>query len=77
LVRARRKWSTGLNGEGLASEKVRKLEEIIRELHGPSLSVYYSAYAVLYVQCKLRFPKVSQELAKPAMFQSVASAPTQ
>jgi hypothetical protein len=49
------------------------LEEIIKKLHG--LSVDDPAYAVLYAQCKLRFPEVAQELVKPAMFQSAASAP--
>ena len=55
------------------SEEDRKLEVIIKKLHG--LSVHDPAYAVLYAQCKLRFPEVAQELVKPAMFQSVASAP--
>jgi hypothetical protein len=55
------------------SEEDRKLEEIIKKLHG--LSVHDPTYAVLYAQCKLRFPEVAQELVKPAMFQSAASAP--
>jgi hypothetical protein len=42
----------------------------------PRLSVYNSAYAVLYAQCKLHFPKVAQELVKPAMFQWAASVST-
>jgi hypothetical protein len=55
------------------SEEDRKLEEIVKKLHG--LSVHDPAYAVLYAQCKLRFPEVAQELVKPTMFQSAASAP--
>jgi hypothetical protein len=55
------------------SEEDRKLEEITKKMHG--LSVHDPAYAVLYAQCKLRFPEVAQELVKPAMFQSAASAP--
>jgi hypothetical protein len=56
------------------SEEDRKVEEIIKKLRG--LSVYDSVYAAIYAQCKLRFPKVTQGLVKPAMFQSAASAPT-
>lgn len=53
------------------SEEDRKIEDIIRKLHG--LSVHDADYADLYTQCKLRFPEVAQELMKPPMFQSTTS----
>lgn len=50
----------------------RKLADIITKIHG--LSVHDPTYAVLYAQCKWRFPDIAQELAKPDLFQTASTA---
>jgi hypothetical protein len=44
------------------------LSDLIRKMHG--LSIRDANYAVLYAQCKRRFPEIAQDLAKPEMFQA-------
>jgi hypothetical protein len=48
----------------------RELADLITKLHG--LSVRDPTYAVLYVQCKHRFPQVAQDLVRPELFQAAS-----
>jgi hypothetical protein len=47
------------------------LADLVTKLHG--LSVRDPTYAVLYAQCKLRFPQIAQDLVRPELFQAAST----
>jgi hypothetical protein len=56
----------------MASRRLEQtIADLVTKLHG--LSVRDTAYAVLYAQCKHRFPQVAQDLVGPDLFQATST----